>query len=339
MKKSLLALAVLGAFTGAAFAQTSVTVYGVVDMGYQNDNGSNAAGSINSLVSGGQSGSRLGFKGTEDLGGGLSAIFTLENGFKSDDGSIDSSAAVRPLFGRQAFVGLQGGFGVAKLGRQYTPLYNATVSYDPFAAGLAGDYRRVILVGGQRVDNAIVYGTPTNLGGFNAEALYALGEVAGDNAKGRHFGLSVGYANGPVSVKLAHHNGNSNPAAPGAIVSTKSTALGGSYDFKVVKVSALYQTNKDDTAGANLDTRDWLVGVSAPFGASTVLASYIRHINKATSDADSNQIAIGYTYALSKRTNLYTSYARLVNDNKAKIATDTNGATDKLFNVGIRHTF
>ena len=117
MKKSLLALAVLGAFAGAASAQTNVTVYGLVDAGIQRTDTDNS-GARWGLDSGLQSGNRLGFKGSEDLGGGLSAIFTLESGFNLDDGT---QAQGGRLFGRQAWVGLNGGFGTVKFGRQYTP--------------------------------------------------------------------------------------------------------------------------------------------------------------------------------------------------------------------------
>src|ERR1700730_16325238 len=128
MKKTLLALAVLGAFAGAASAQTNVTVYGIVDAGVQYKNDGNPAGKTLSLQSGIQNGSRLGFKGTEDLGGGLSAIFTFENGFNVDDGTLGQG---NRLFGRQAWVGLNGGFGTVKLGRQQTALYYALTEIDP----------------------------------------------------------------------------------------------------------------------------------------------------------------------------------------------------------------
>jgi len=182
----------------------------------------------------------------------------------------------------------------------------------------------------RRMDNAINYST-VNLGGFTAEAAYGFGEVAGDNSKSSQYGLNLGYANGPVSVKLAYQN-----MKDALAFATKSTVVGGSYDFGVAKMMAMYQVNKDD---GTKDTRDWLIGASAPFGSSTVLASYMRLVNKAVGGADANQIAIGYTYSLSKRTNLYTSYSRLANDSVAKVQVDTAGATDKQFNAGIRHVF
>src|ERR1700688_4160657 len=129
MKKTLLALAVLGASAGVASAQQSnVTIYGIVDAGVAYKNDGNPAGNTLSLESGQQNSSRLGFKGTEDLGGGLSAIFTLENGFNVDNGTLGNTSR---LFGRQAWVSLNGGFGSAKLGRQEAALYYALSEADP----------------------------------------------------------------------------------------------------------------------------------------------------------------------------------------------------------------
>jgi len=328
MKKTLLALAVLGACAGSAYAQTSITVYGLVDMGYVHDSGGIAGGNVNSLNSGIQSGSRLGFKGMEDLGGGLSAIFTLESGILVDTGAYDST----PGFGRQAFVGLNGDFGTVKLGRQYNPLYNVQIAIDPFAAGLAGDFRRVISTAGQRTSNAVTYATPDGIGGFRAEGLYAFGEQPGDSSKLRSTGLSVGYLNGPVYVSAAYHNANDVTGTD----ATRNIALGGTYNFGFMKLATLIQTNKNDST---LDTRDWLFGVSAPFGASTVMASYIRHQDKLVTNGDSNQFAIGYSYALSKRTNLYTSVSRLTNESGASLKVAVPGDADTIYNAGIRHAF
>ena len=146
MKKSLLALAILGAFAGAASAQTSVTLYGVVDGGIAYEDNGTAAGSVLRVENGGQSTSRFGFKGTEDLGGGLSALFVLENGFLVGTGAM-STANV--LFNRQSWVGLKGGYGTTRLGRQETLVYAAyNKGFDPFGRGLAGRTPRGTAVSG-----------------------------------------------------------------------------------------------------------------------------------------------------------------------------------------------
>ncbi len=349
MKKSLLAVAVLGAFAGAASAQTNVTVYGVVDAGiYRADNGDETTWG---LGSGGQSGSRIGFRGTEDLGGGLSAIFTLENGFNADTGTLgQSDSSNTRLFGRQAWVGLQGGFGAVKLGRQYAPIRAAVESVDPFGLGLAGNAANVFEVYGERTDNTVNY-TTANLGGFVGQAAYSFGEVAGENSAGRHLGLSGAYNNGPLRAVLAYHKQDLGTPATPSNGDRDTVFVGGAYDFGVAKLHAGYaRTKGENAAGAtNLDADDAMIGVSAPIGAGTILASYIRRSDDLTPSNDVSQWALGYTYALSKRTNLYTSYAKIKNDGTARLkgfsssyvanGGSVNGSDPSVFNVGIRHTF
>lgn len=339
MKKSLLALAVLGAFTGAASAQSSVTLFGIVDAGLSRETGA-TSGSIVKLATGVQSGNRFGFRGIEDLGGGLKANFQLEAGFNLDDGAGRQGA----LFGRQAWVGLDGNFGKVSLGHQYSILFLALDNVDPFDYGLNGAISNLVADAPLRVNNSIKYSSPT-LGGFSATALYGFGEVAGNKAASRQYELSANYLTGPVLVQLAHTNVQ-NPTATNAL---KVTALVGSYDFGVAKAAFAYDVNKNDAATIN--SNDVMVGVTVPFGASTVLASYIRKNDKTAANADANQAAIAYTYALSKRTNLYSSYARIGNKNSAQYTVgDASGggaaASDRLpgttstgFSVGVRHRF
>lgn len=340
MKKSLLALALLGAFAGAASAQTNVTVYGVVDAGLTYAD--NDVAKTTALGSGLLSGSRLGFRGAEDLGGGLSAVFVLENGFNVDDGS----QAQGRLFGRQAFVGLNGGFGSVKLGRQYHPIRVAVDNIDPFNLGNIGTASNILNVYGDRGDNTINYSTP-NMGGFTGQLAYSLGEVAGSNSIGRQLGLSAGYAAGPVRVVLAHHD--QNVAAAGvANGDSRTTFVGGIYDFRVVKLHAAYAAAKDrNVAGATTSDRDeGMIGVSVPVGAGTILASYILRREDAGADRDADQLAVGYLYNLSKRTTFYTSVARINNEAAANVsfsgfagAAGVAGNDRTTFAVGVRHRF
>ena len=349
MKKSLIALAVLASSAGAASAQSNVTIYGLIDGGVEHQSGG-VAGSVTKLTSGVQNASRIGFKGTEDLGGGMSALFTLENGFGLDTGAALQGGA---LFGRQAFVGVKGNFGTVTLGRQYTPIFTSLCgAIDPFACGLAGNAANLMSQGGTpttgggpRTNNAVKYAAPI-MAGVMAEVTYGLGEVAGNNSASRTIGGQVGYAAGPLVVRLAHNNVNDATAT----TRSKVTMLGGKYDFGMAAVHVAYAINKNAIAGgtsvAQADTRDALIGVSVPFGASTILASYIRKTDKTAASNDANQLALGYTYALSKRTNLYTSYARIDNTVANNVAgfysagnaTDA-GSGDRSFNVGVRHTF
>jgi predicted porin len=334
MKKSLLALTVLSAFAGAASAQTSVTVYGIVDAGLVFERGG-AAGSVSKLGSGVQSGTRLGFKGSEDLGGGLSAKFQLETGIAADTGGFNQGGLA---FGRQSWVGLAGNFGQVSLGRQYTPLFIALDSIDPFGTGLAGASNNLMSTAGTRMNNTVNY-TTNNLSGFTGTAAYGFGEVAGDTAASRQIGLSGSYANGPAAAVLAYHNTN-NATATG---STKNTLLGGTWNFGPVTGHLGFEWNKADSGSVDtVDSTDVLIGASVPVGAGSFLASYIRKNDKLAANSDANQVAVGYTYALSKRTNFYTSYARISNKNGAAYTVGNateGGSGDKAFNVGLRHKF
>jgi predicted porin len=358
MKKSLIVLAVLGTFAGTASAQTALTIYGLVDAGIVRESGG-PNGSTTKLTGGVQNGSRLGFKGAEDLGGGLAAKFVLESGFDTSSGQSGQGGR---LFGRQAYVGLGGNWGNVTLGRQYTPHYLAIADIDPFGVGLAGNALNLIPTV-QRTDNTIKYTTPT-WSGFVGDLAYAFGEQAGNNSAARQYGVSVGYANGPLVVKLAHQRANGPAVAPDTLTGfpggiapgdrSRNTFLGGKWDFGVAAASLAYNTNKGGIVAP--DTRDWLLGVSVPYGAGTFLASYIRSNDRTATDADAHQWALGYTHAVSKRTNFYASWARISNDRdltyRVGNATDTGGPVppgqtnpagfatgDKAFNIGVRHLF
>lgn len=365
MKKTALALALMAGFTGAAFAQTSVTVYGIVDAGIVNERGG-AAGNVTKLTSGVASGSRLGFKGTEDLGGGLSALFLLENGFQEDTGALGQSGA---LFGRQAYVGLgSNAGGTVTFGRQYTPQYLTMVMADPFATGMAGDAANIMPNTGDaasRMNNSIKYATP-NFAGFTGELAYAFGENQGSTKAGRQYGAAIGYGAGPLAVRLGYHNRDSNNGTTTTgLSSAKNTLLAGTYDFKVAKLHLAYGVNKGDNSSIvrsststatvtnpynvaaplnvnSTDSADALVGVTLPFGPHTVLASYIHKNDKTSFNQDANQWALGYRYALSKRTDLYAAYARINNKNNAHYTVGSaieTGSGDKAFNLGVRHSF
>lgn len=327
MKKSFVALALMGAFSGAAFAQSSVTIYGIVDMGLVREDNGSAAGAKTALDSGIQSGSRLGFKGTENLGGGLKANFVLEMGLNPDTGA----SAQGVTFGRQASVGLSGDFGVLNLGRQKSVTYDLGDDIDPFHIGMAGDIGRLFKTS-NRNNNAVTYAT-NNLSGFVGTVQYAFGEVAGDTAASRTIGLSGKYQAGPVMAAIAYEKVND--ALGNDLAGGKKTLIGGTYDFGVAKAHAAFETIKGGTS----DQRVWMIGTTVPFGPGAFLADYTRVTNKAAANADGNQFAVGYTYDLSKRTDIYTSFSRTANDGNAKYNVVDAGATDKLFNVGIRHKF
>lgn len=347
MKNIVLALTAITAFSNVALAQSSVSIYGIVDAGIVREGGG-PGGSVTKLSSGVESGSRLGFRGTEDLGGGMSALFTLESGFNIDTGVSGQGGL---LFGRQAWVGLQNKYGTATLGRQYTPLFLTINTIDPFmGCCLAGSSNNIISLGGIRMNNTIKYALPQQ-GGFNGEVAYGLGEVVGNNSAGRNIGADFGYTNGPLNIALAYHRTNNVPLPAIAPDNGRTTFVGGTYNFGIAKVALAYAINKglitiNNAAVAGTNSRDALIGVTVPFGNSKILASYIRKDDRTIANRDAHQMAIGYIYALSKRTDLYTSYAR-INNRAAPGASgfytvgnaSETGSGDKAFNVGVRHTF
>lgn len=336
-KKNLLAAAALTALAGTANAQSSVTLYGVVDIGLEQTRLS-PGGSTTRLSSGIQSGSRWGVKGTEDLGGGMSASFQLESGFDASTGSAGSGMS----FNRQSWVGLNGGFGSVKFGRQYIPLFLAQDTIDPFGTGIVGDGSGMAAVFrhyGVRMNNTINYSTP-NFSGFSFEAAYGLGEQAGSTSLGSQYGFAGTYEGGPLTVVAAYHN--QGLVASGVDAGDARTFLvGAAYDFKAVKLHGAFADNRDkNAAGANTGrSRDYMLGVSAPFGPVSLMASFIRHNDRLVSNADGDMWAVGATYALSKRTNFYTSYSRINNESAGATGSGVAGTDISWINVGIRHRF
>lgn len=329
MKKVLFTLLALGA-SCTALAQSSVTIYGVADAGLVVDK--DAAGDrLTRVASGVASGSRIGFKGKEDLGNGLSALFVLESGFNIDTGASGQGGL---LFGRQAYVGLSGTGGTVTLGRQYSPYYLALRDVaDPFVIGLAGTASN-IMVTNIRVDNMAQYSTPT-WNKLSADVAYGFGEVADDNKKNRSLGGAVHYIDGPLNLTLTHHR-KENVAGTDQ---TRNSLLAMRYDFGVAQANLGYADNR---ALAGIKSNDVLLGVSVPFGPTKVVASYIRHNDKSNLNRDAQQWAIGAYYALSKRSDLYTGYGHISNKNGATFvvgnATD-NGTGNSGFNLGMRHLF
>ncbi len=341
MKKLHAALALAGAMAGTAQAQSGVEVYGILDMGFVREMGAvpgkNPKG--NQLNSGVQSGTRLGFKGTEDLGGGLKGLFVLETGIAADTGEFTQS---NRAFARQTFVGVQGDFGTLTLGRQYSSHFlTLNQVADPFASGLAGNAQNLMLPPGTagidrtvRMNNTVKYASPI-IAGFSGEIAYGFGEVAGNSDAGRIITGSIGYDMKPVAVRLAHYEERN-------IIDTdkiSSTLLAANMDFGMAKVFAAFADN--DWYGA--ESRDYLIGTTVPVGPHKFIASYIRKNGRGLNAAnDANQLGVGYTYALSKRTNLYAAYGRINNDGAADYTVGNNsagGTGDKAFNLGVRHLF
>jgi predicted porin len=295
MKKSLIALAVLAA-SGTAFAQSSVTIYGKVDLGVARSIGS----SVNEIKQ--ASGSRLGFRGTEDLGGGLKANFQLENRFTPDTGAASDAAS---FFNGRSIVGLEGGFGRIDMGRDYTAAFWTALGGDVFGYDGVAANSAVAGAGNNtvRFNNVISYKSPT-MGGFTLEASSAQKEAGPKNGSS----VRISYAGGPIAASIATEKGQAGQ---------KYSGFGAAYNLGVARVNALI--SKGETA-AGVESEGMLFGLTVPMGALTLKASY--GILEVANVKTVQQMGLGARYALSKRTDLYTSYA---NNSKAAAGTKKNG--------------
>ena len=340
MKKSLLALAVLGAFAGAASAQSSVTLYGTVDLNarYIKNEGSTRR---LSLSQDGINSSQLGFRGIEDLGGGLKAGFDLIAGVNADTGTTNSK-----FFNRRSVIKLLGNWGEIRAGRDYTPTFWNQTIFDAFGTnglGSASNVAQLLTVTFVRADNSIEYYLPSNLGGFYGQVMVAAAE---NGPQGRYIAGRGGFAAGPFDVAVSY--GTQRHAAP-TFGDDKTINVGGAYDFGFLKL--LGYIDRDSQTGLK-DTRGSISAV-VPFGQSEVHVGYSR--SKATdstvSPSVSNtvwQIAATYQYNLSKRTAMYGTISDLKNGKQSEnsvaggssiTAPPVLGGSSKGFEVGLRHFF
>lgn len=338
MKRSLLALAALTAFAGAASAQSSVTLFGIVDLAASStSNGS--AGTERSLSSDGYNSNRLGFRGVEDLGGGLRAGFWIEGAMSPDNGT-----AAGQTWQRRSTVSLMGGFGEVRLGRDYVATFWNLTIFDPFGTngvGSALNSSSTLGSGAQtlvRDNNMIGYFLPA-MGGLYGQFQVAAGEgVTG----GKYYGGRLGYGAGPINVAFAYGS----TQKTGAMVDDyTNTNFGASYNFGFATLMGYYGKYEYST----LNQKQALIGVTVPVGAGTLRASYLKSSGSSAAYG-SKQYAFGYVYDLSKRTALYATYASLKNDGNTtvggKFVVSANGLagikggeTSDGYQFGIRHSF
>ena len=341
MKKTLVAIAALAA-VGAAFAQSSVTLYGRIDASLGNvkttTGGVTVADPGAMIRSGGHTGSRWGLRGSEDLGGGMKANFQLEQGFNVDDGT--ASAATRQ-FHRQAWVGLSGGFGAVTVGRQYDITDNIYGMYDAFGYSGYSPMGYVFNVGcgtggsGDcvgRQDNAVLYTTPA-MGGFGITAMWAPGEDKTRAASaGNAVGVMANYGNGPLGVGVGWQ---SNKAAGGR--ARTDLNFGASYDLGVAKLFLQLENGKNKaTAGTGKDT-GYSLGATMPLGSASLIASYAAEKQKIAGRevSDAKSFALMGRYDLSKRTYMYAAYQRAETD-----PTGVNNTTKVTrYGLGVVHNF
>ncbi len=344
MKKSLIALAVLTA-SGISFAQSTVTMFGVVDAAYAMGTGS--LSDKTQLKNSGYNSSRFGVRGTEDLGGGLKASFWLEAGVNNDDGTASASntnnqavtaanAGTQGLtFNRRSTLSLEGGFGELRLGRDYTPQFWTETAFDPFGTNGVGTNIAFNKGGltGVRASNSIGYLSPS-FSGLKVWVQTYMGENASTAAAkaGDGNAVRVSYDAGPLSLAYA-----TSSTKVSAGVNNDTSNIGASYNFGVVKLMA--QSNKTKVDGA-ADIDGYVVGATAPLGSGMVRFA-LSETDKA--GAKSNLTAIGYVYSLSKRTDLYATYARVTNKGGASAALNgaTTGANQSSsgYDFGVKHAF
>ena len=338
-----------------------MTIYGVADayMAF-GDHGDNDLGAINS---GGLSGSRLGFRGTEDLGNGLKAVFTFEQGYNVDDGSGLGGNA------RQSFVGVSGGFGTVSLGRQYAPGYDFIA--DSFgSSGILSP--QAILSGGAgstidassdaRWNNSIAYNGA--FAGLKVRAIYSMdadvsgrtvsNELGNDPADDDAMGLGLDYSNGPLRV-VAVYQYLQDGANTVTSDDQQEWSVGASYNFGIATLALNYQ---DAEALGNVRGNDadiWQVGVVVPVGAAGNVHLGYGEADMDAVDAKAKSYSIAYTHALSKRTTAYAGYNETDNDdglgfgvvghpdatttNPGAIGLVADGDKSRVFAVGVRHVF
>jgi predicted porin len=315
-KKNILGLLTLSAISGISFAQSNVTVFGRIDANVEYVNNSpvtgGGGGSAFKLNSGGLSGSRWGMEGTEELDGALKAFYRLEGGFNVDSGTLGQGGR---LFGRGAYVGLKGGFGELRVGRQYTTMFDLMEPYsidkypnlyEPAVQWVGTSFRE---------DNMVKYISRT--GPITAEAHYAFGEVAGSNSASAAYGAGIGYSNDPFSIGLVYDDVNSAPSAAGVVTRARKVSGAAAYNFGRIRLFGGYRWGKNDVAAAGLPLRDNFYFAGINYQATPVLklsaAYYYDQLNSTTptasgaATANPQTVTVIGTYSLSKRTDLYVT--------------------------------
>lgn len=378
MQKKLIALAIAGLATAPAFAQTHVTVYGVADVTFENVRATGATvdtGNSTSRQRVSSNSSLLGFRGTEDLGNGLSAIFQFESGV-----SADGSGGSGPFSStRDTFVGLKGGFGTIKLGNNSNPYrrLGAAMDFNPGATGIPfngsifGKLAGVTTGFDNRVANSVAYDSP-NWGGFGVQAIYGANENKSNSGvspqRNDHlYGIGLNFGTGPLYVGYAYERRH-DPAVTFPLLGATSgdnakltgNRVGVKYQFLgTTTVGLQYDRSKaEGNTMGDLRRDAWGLQLEHLMGANQFVVQYTQgrdHKGNVCSDAAGNNIcnetgaknwSVAWNYNLSKRTMLKTYYAQVRNERDVAYDFYVNGvggigagADPKGFGVGFRHVF
>jgi len=339
MKKSLLALAVLGAFAGAASAQSSVTIYGSLDLAVTKGNGGTAPndsanGPSKAWIEKQSNSSRLGFRGNEDLGGGLSAQFQIEHRFTPDDG-----VAANPFWAGRSYVQLSSATaGRVYLGRDYTPAFWPAVKSDPFGWDGVGQQGLTMWAGftsstsAVRTSNTVGYKSPS-MSGLTGQLAVSLGEATAP----RDTGFNLEYAAGPIYAGFGYEKLSK---GPNPVVDGNSLVdFAFHYDLGMVKPIFFYSRAKLNAGTALPLTNKYLMlGALAPIGGGTLKASWGRLDidDNAANNGTVTKFSIGYDYPLSKRTNVY---ADLGSGRKQQGNSAAGFTNNTAYALGVKHTF
>lgn len=368
MKRTLVTTALV--LSCSAYAQSSVTIYGLVDLGVGHTNG--GTNGTTKMFSGMAAGSRLGFRGTEDLGGGLKANFVLEQGIAADTGGLNQGGLT---FGRQTYLGLSSASGWSiSSGRQYSPMTTAMASSDALGQGYWGNTQGTGLgqhespgsgsstAGYQavgRVNGSIL--ATYSMGGFTGRGMVGFGDGSG---AGRVNILGGTYSSGPLAVHVAAARFRQFAEAiiPGTAASWQSSyVVGGSYDIGGAKLFAGYfafdpsEANRKPGAPSMADPRytkttsSWL-GVQVPVTNGSVKAQVMQTSQKygATSDGKGTTFGATYEHYLSKRTMLYGTYGTVSNNENGRVGLfaaipavfpSSPGSDPRAFGMGVKHSF
>jgi predicted porin len=350
MKKTCLTLALTALAAANAHAQSSVTVYGSIDAGLRYQTNVDAAGNgLLSVSSGNYYSNRLGFRGVEDLGGGLKARFTLESGFASDTGALDNTNNV--LFNRTATVGLGGAWGNIDVGRNYTIAFRTEKFLDPFdhhytpivplssgagttlpaaatAAGLGASSSS-----GTRFNNNLQYSKTT--GPLKLSAEYSFGEVAGDSSKGSAQGAGFMYDKGPILLAATYTQKETTTG-----FDNRAWVAGGGFTMGATTVKLAHSREEQDAAGAGYRNQITWAGASyqaTPALDLTLAFYHSRYTGPAAAEGKRDLLLLGASYALSKRTNLYAEFD--LNRYQEALLPANGKERQRGASVGINHLF
>lgn len=351
MKKSLVALALMGAF-GGAYAQSSVVIYGTLDTGIQKT--TNTANSATQISK--RDNNKLGFRGVEDLGNGLKALFHLEIRYEPDTGVIENTS--RPLFQGQSRVGLQGSFGTIRAGRGLTAFQESTIAFEPWSGqpNVAGYMTNLQVAGytsdplgpagnsANRFSNAVWWNSPVwngfqlnvNVGSKEANGnpvIIGRGTAAAPQypansmASANPYSVSATYTQGPFAMMIATERN---------AIETSLWAFAASYKptTNLKLMGTIAKQDQGHTVAFNNDTDSWVLGLNYTSGPGKFLAGFGQ--KSPDGQLKTKQISVGYEYSLSARTYLYVD---LANKKTPLTATATSDVNQKHYSLGIHHNF